>query len=191
MDPIKTAQSTKQHEALAFAIEPRARVWWNTDSTGVIAARIGREILQFRSHQQLEATTLTWWTNKHVNHSVFAAKINVVRESPKKTNRIQHLVTPGAGIEMSQLRDPDLNLKDKSSQDPREADASRRTSEIIPDRLSTIQENGDASPDWLQPGRLVLMAKQNKKVMEIYVESEITVCDKAPHRSEQRSGPRW
>ena len=149
----QATQSTKQHQAIAFAIEFLLRNVFN--AAGVIATRVGRGFQQFKLYQKVTATTLIWWTDKIENHSVFETNSNsgfqtksVVGDHWKDQNYIQLLMAPGAGIELSHLRDPDLNLNDNSSQDSREADASGRTSEIDPDRMSTIHEEDDVAPDW-------------------------------------------
>ena len=72
---------------------------------------------------------------------------NVVGERWREKNYFQLLVSKDAGIDLSDIRNPDLHLNDTESTNSNSADASGRTSEIDPDRLSTIDEESDISPE--------------------------------------------
>ena len=104
----QVTQSTRQNQALAFAIEFLVRNVFH--GTGVTTAKIGRGIRTFPTAKHVNSTTLIWWTHHIDKHSVFEARSNkgyqtkdVVGDQWKKMNYLQLLMAPGAGIEMSSL----------------------------------------------------------------------------------------
>ena len=84
-------------------------------------------------------------------------------------------MSKGSGIDLTELLNPDLSFNDDASVDSRQADASGRTSEVDPDRLSTIDEV-DEAPDWFNhEAWLTLTEEQKQTVREIENEGELEV----------------
>ena len=74
-------------------------------------------------------------------------------------------MSKGAGIDLSDIRNPDLHQNDIESVHSNTADASGSTSEVNPDRLSIIDEESDVAPNWFNhEQRSSLTPEQNEVV---------------------------
>ena len=98
---------------------------------------------------------------------------SVVGEGWRDKNYLQLLMSKDAGIDLSDIRNPDLHLNDADSTNSNGADASGRTSEVDPDRLSTIDEESDVAPEWFNHEQWSSLTQEQKKVInDIEVEGE-------------------
>ena len=146
------AHTTRSNQSVAFAIEFLVQHVFH--ATGVIAARLGKGMRTFAPCSGATSSTLLWWQRSLEGHSAFETPTNesvmtknVVGEGCREKNYLQLLMSKEAGIDMSDIRNPDLHLNDIESVHSNSADASGRTSEVDPDRLSTIDEESDVAPE--------------------------------------------
>ena len=102
---------------------------------------------------------------------------NIVGEGWKEKNYLQLLMSKSAGIDLSDIRNPDLHLNDADSINSQGADASGRTSEIDPDRLNTIEES-DVALEWFNHEQWSsLTPKQKEVVRDIEKEGEFETVE--------------
>lgn len=177
------AQNTRSNQSLAFAIEFAVSNVFH--ATGVIAARVGKGIRKFSPYAGATSSTLLWWQCSLEGHSSFETSANnsfmtknILGEGWKEKNYVQLLMSKSAGIDLSDIRNPDLHLNDADSINSQGADASGRTSEIDLDRLSTIDEESDAAPEWFNHEQWSsLTPKQKEVVRDIEKEGEFETVE--------------
>ena len=175
--------------SIAFAIEFLVKNVFH--ATGVVAARYGRAPSRLKMFPGATASKLLWWIGEQIDgvaHADISTNASIATkdyagEHWNAYNYLQLMLSPGAGVDMSALLDPDLkNYDDSVAGDSNQANTSGRSSAVDPDQLSRIDEEDedDEPPEWFSKEIwLTCSPDEQKMIKEIEEEASIPEVEHA------------